>query len=211
MIQLYTFATPNGRKVSVALEELGLPYEVHVVNISRDEQFKPEFLAKNPNNKIPVIVDPDGPGAQPLTLFESGAILIYLAEKTGRLMPQAPAQRYRALQWLMFQMASVGPMFGQFNHFVRFAKEQVPYAIDRFTRESQRIIGVMETALAADEYLAGEYSIADVATYPWVQAMVDYRPELFKDAARVEQWRARIAARPAVQRGMKVPDLSKGS
>jgi len=208
MIQLYTFATPNGHKVSVALEELGLPYQVHLVDIRKNDQFKPEFLAVNPNNKIPAIVDSDGPGGAPLTLFESGAILIYLAEKTGKLLPRDPAARHHALQWLMFQMSGVGPSFGQLNHFVRYAKEKVPYAIDRFTQESKRLIGVMEKALAHSDYFAGEYSIADIALFTWVQSSSHFAPDLFVDATRLLRWRDGIAARPAVQRGLAVPDLS---
>ncbi|MDQ3265609.1 MAG: glutathione S-transferase N-terminal domain-containing protein [Myxococcota bacterium] len=209
MIQLYTFATPNGHKVSVALEELGLPYETHVVDITRNDQFTPEFLARNPNNKIPVIVDPEGPGGKPFTLFESGAILIYLAEKTGKLLPQDPADRYRAIQWLMFQMSGLGPGFGQLNHFTRYAKEKVPYAVDRFTKEAERLVAVLESALTASEYLAGEYSIADIATFTWVQSSSHYFPDLFGRSKHVLRWRDAISARPAVQRGLKVPDLSK--
>lgn len=207
MIQLYTFATPNGRKISVALEELALPYQVHVVNIGRNEQFSADFLAKNPNNKIPVIVDEEGPGGKPFTLFESGAILIYLAEKTGKLLSKDPAQRYLTLQWLMFQMGGVGPMFGQLNHFSRYAKEQIPYAIERYTAESKRLVGVLDKALAEGEFLAGEYSIADIANYPWVRTASEYYPKLFEGAKNVARWRDSIGNRPAVQRGMNVPDL----
>ncbi len=209
MIQLYTFATPNGHKVSVALEELGLPYETHVVDITQNDQFRPEFLARNPNNKIPVIVDSEGPGGKPFTLFESGAILIYLAEKTGKLLPSDPVHRYHALQWLMFQMSGLGPGFGQLGHFTRFAKEKVPYAVDRFTKEAERLVAVLEGALTDAEYLAGEYSIADIATYTWVQSSSHYFPDLFGRAKHVLRWRDAIGSRPAVQRGLKVPDLSK--
>ena len=207
MIDLYTFATPNGRKISIALEELGLPYNVKVVDIRKNEQFKPEFLAINPNNKIPAIVDSEGPGGQPLTLFESGAILIYLAEKTGRLLPVSATKRLHALQWLMFQMSGVGPTFGQLGHFTRFANVKVPYAIDRFTQESQRIIGVLEKALGAGDYLAGDYSIADIATYPWVQGVAQLSPELLFSAPHVHEWLQRVGNRPAVQRGMAVPQI----
>src|SRR5258708_21894640 len=168
MIDLYTWGTPNGRKVSIMLEETGLPYRVHKVDISKNEQFKPEFLALNPNSKIPAIVDQEGPGGKPLPLFESGAILIYLAEKTGKLLPTDPAARYTVLQWLMFQMGGVGPMFGQVHHFLRAAPEPVPYAIERYGKETRRLYGVLDVQLGKAAYLAGEYSIADIATYPWV-------------------------------------------
>ncbi len=207
MIQLFTFATPNGQKASIMLEEVGLPYEVHVVHIGKDEQFKPEFLAVNPNNKIPAIQDSDGPGGAPITLFESGAILLYLAEKTGKLLPKDGTARYHAMQWLMFQMGGVGPMFGQLNHFGRFAKEKVPYGIERYTNESKRILGVMDGQLGQREYLAGEYSVADVATFPWVASMEKYFPELLEKHANLHRWLEAIRARPAVQRGMAVPQL----
>lgn len=205
MIDLYTFTTPNGRKVSIALEELGLPYTVKVVDIMKGEQFRPEYLAINPNNKIPAIVDHEGPGGQPLTLFESGAILLYLAEKTGKLLPAEPRGRYQALQWLMFQMGGVGPMMGQMNHFARFASEKIPYAIERFTKETERLLKVLDGHLARSEYLAPEYSVADIATYPWVAGMQQYSPQLFEPVAHVRRWVERVGARPAVQRGMKVP------
>jgi len=205
MIDLYTFTTPNGRKASVALEELELPYRAHSVNIAKGEQFKPGFLAINPNNKIPAIVDSDGPAGVPITLFESGAILIYLAEKTGKLLSAEPVRRLETLQWLMFQMGGVGPMFGQLNHFGHYAKEKVPYAIDRFTQESKRLMGVMDKALAEREYFAGEYSIADIALYPWVAAMRESFGELFEGRTHVQRWAEVLAQRPGVQRGMKVP------
>ncbi|MFN7133423.1 MAG: glutathione S-transferase N-terminal domain-containing protein [Myxococcales bacterium] len=205
MIDLYTFATPNGRKISVMLEEVGLPYAVHVVDITRDEQFKPEFLKINPNNKIPAIVDHEGPGGKPLTLFESGAILFYLGEKTGKLLPASPEGRYHTLQWLMFQMGGVGPMMGQLSHFTRFAKEKIPYAIERYTKETQRLLGVMDRRLAEAPFLAGEYSIADVATYPWVAGVTTLMPELLEGREQVKRWLAEIGQRPAVQKGMQVP------
>src|SRR5574341_2434026 len=167
MIQLYTWDTPNGKKVSIMLEEIGLPYEVHPVNLRKGQQFTPEYLAINPNNKIPSIVDSDGPGGQPFTLFESGAILMYLAEKSGKLCAQEMRQRYLVIQWLMFQMGGVGPMFGQANYFFRL-EEKIPYAIERFKKEALRLYKVLNKELGQREYLAGEYSIADIATYPWV-------------------------------------------
>lgn len=206
MIDLYTFTTPNGRKVSIALEELGLPYNVHVVDITKGDQFKPEFLAINPNNKIPAIVDPQGPGAKPFSVFESGAILLYLAEKTGKLLPQDARGRTEAVQWLMFQMSGIGPMLGQLNHFKRFAKEQIPYAIDRYTQESARLLGVMDKHLAQHEFLAPTYSVADIATYPWLAGTAQFYPELLQPVPHVRRWLDTVGARPAVQRGMKVPE-----
>ncbi|HZY22769.1 MAG: glutathione S-transferase family protein [Microvirga sp.] len=204
MIELHTWSTPNGRKVSIMLEELGLPYSVHPVNIGKDEQFRPEFLAISPNNKIPAIVDPDGPGGKRFALFESGAILIYLGEKTERLIPTDPATRYAALQWLMFQMGGLGPMLGQTHHFLRAAPEPVPYAIKRYKDETRRLYGVLDKRLAEAEHLAGEYSIADVASYPWVARHEWHQIEL-GDFPNVKRWYDAIGARPAVQRGMKVP------
>ena len=204
MIELHTWSTPNGRKVSIMLEELGLPYSVHPVNIGKDEQFRPEFLAISPNNKIPAIVDPDGPGGKRFALFESGAILIYLGEKTDRFIPTDPATRYAALQWLMFQMGGLGPMLGQTHHFLRAAPEPVPYAIKRYKDETRRLYGVLDKRLAEAEHLAGEYSIADVASYPWVARHEWHQIEL-GDFPNVKRWYDAIGARPAVQRGMKVP------
>ncbi|RKQ73915.1 glutathione S-transferase family protein [Oceanibaculum indicum] len=205
MIELYTWGTPNGRKVSIMLEEVGLPYNTHSVNISKDEQFAPDFLKVSPNNKIPAIVDPDGPGGKPISLFESGAILFYLAEKTGKLLPADPAARYEAMVWLMFQMAGVGPMFGQAHHFRRFAKEQVPYAIDRYTNETHRIYGVMDKRLGEVPYLAGqEYTIADVATYPWVSRW-EWHGIDWANYPNLKRWFDDVGARPAVQKGMAVP------
>lgn len=204
MIDLYTWSTPNGRKASIMLEETGLPYTVHRVNIGQSDQFKPEFLAISPNNKIPAIVDSDGPDGKPYSLFESGAILIYLAEKTGKLMPAAPAARYRVLQWLMFQMGGVGPMFGQAHHFLRFAKEKIPYAMQRYSDETARLYRVLDKQLTDHEYLAGDYSIADIATYPWV-ARHEWQQIDLAAYPNVNRWFDAIGARPAVQRGMKVP------
>ncbi len=205
MIELYTWGTPNGRKVSIMLEEAGLPYNTHAVNISKDEQFAPDFLKISPNNKIPAIVDPDGPGGKPISLFESGAILFYLAEKTGKLLPADPAGRYETMVWLMFQKAGVGPMFGQAHHFRRFAKEQVPYAIDRYTNETHRIYGVMDKRPGEVPYLAGqEYTIADVATYPWV-ARWEWHGIDWANYPDLKRWFDNVGARPAVQKGMAVP------
>ena len=203
MIELHTWSTPNGRKVSVMLEEVGLPYSVHPVNITKDEQFRPEFLAISPNNRIPAIVDPDGPGGR-FPLFESGAILIYLGEKTGKLIPKDPAARYTALQWLMWQMGGLGPMLGQTHHFLRAAKEEVPYAINRYKTETRRLYGVLENRLGEAEYLAGEYSIADVACYPWTARHEWHQVDL-ADFPNVRRWYDAIGTRPAVERGMKVP------
>ena len=203
-IDLYTWSTPNGRKASIALEELDLAYKVHPINITKDEQFQPAFLAVSPNNKIPAIVDPEGPDGRPLSLFESGAILIYLAEKTGRLLPSAPAGRIRALEWLMWQMGGFGPMLGQAHHFRRFAPEQVPYAIERYTNETRRLYGVLDRRLGEVEYLAGDYSIADIASFPWA-ARHEWQGVDLAAFANVKRWFDAIAARPAVARGMAVP------
>ena len=204
MIDLYTWSTPNGRKVSIMLEECALPYRVHPVNIGKGEQFTPEFLALNPNNRIPAIVDSEGPDGKPLPLFESGAILIYLAEKTGKFMPRDPRTRLICLQWLMFQMGGVGPMFGQAHHFLRSAKEQVPYGIKRYTDETRRLYGVLQKRLSDAEYLADEYSIADIATFPWVARFEWHKVDLAAFPA-VKRWFDVIAARPAVAKGMAVP------
>ncbi|MDA1117499.1 MAG: glutathione S-transferase N-terminal domain-containing protein [Proteobacteria bacterium] len=204
MIDLHTWSTPNGRKVSIMLEECGLPYRVFPVNIGKGEQFRPEFLAISPNNRIPGIVDPEGPDGKPINLFESGAILIYLSEKTGKFLPQAARARYVALQWLMFQMGGVGPMFGQAHHFLRSAKEQVPYGIKRYTDETRRLYGVLDKRLQQAAFLADEYSIADIATFPWVARFEWHKVDLNEFAA-VKRWFDLIAARPAVTRGMAVP------
>ena len=204
MIDLYTWTTPNGRKVSIMLEELALVYTVHPINIGKGDQFKPEFVAINLNSKIPAIVDSDGPGGAPISMMESGAILIYLAEKTGKLVPSALPRRYVALQWLMFQMGGVGPMFGQVHHFLRAAKEPVPYAIERYTTETRRLYGVLDARLKNREYLADEYSIADIATYPWI-ARYEWHKTRLEDFPHVKRWFDAISARPAVQRGMNVP------
>jgi GST-like protein len=207
MIDFYTWSTPNGRKISIMLEECGLPYQPHAINIGQNDQFKPEFVAINPNSKIPAIVDSDGPDGKPIALMESGAILIYLAEKTGKFLPQVPRGRYDALQWLMFQMGGVGPMFGQAHHFLRAAKESVPYGIDRYVKETRRLYGVLDTHLAGHEWLAaGEYTIADMATYPWIARHEWHKVDL-NDFPGVKRWYDSISARPAVQRGMAVPKV----
>jgi len=203
MIQLYTWGTPNGKKVSIMMEEIGMPYEVHPINIGQGDQFKPEYLAINPNNKIPSIIDPDGPGGKSFTLFESGAILMYLAEKSGKLWPADMRQRYTVLQWLMFQMGGVGPMFGQANYFYRL-EEKIPFAIERFHKEALRLYAVLEKALGKSEFLAGEYSIADIATYPWVWRHEMHHVKL-EDFPKVKRWYDNISNRPAVKRGMEIP------
>jgi len=204
MIDLYTWTTPNGRKVSIMLEEVALPYRVYPVNIGKGEQFAPEYVKVNPNGKIPSIVDPEGPDGKPIAMMESGAILIYLARKTGKLFPQADRAKYEVLQWLMFQMGGVGPIFGQVHHFLRAAREQVPYAIERYTRETRRLYGVLNDRLKDREFLADGYSVADIATYPWVARYEWHKTDL-NDFPHVKRWFDAISARPAVQRGMKVP------
>jgi len=204
LIDLYTWSTPNGRKVSIMLEELALPYKAHAIDIGKGDQFTPEFVAICPNSKIPAIVDSEGPDGKPYALFESGAILLYLAEKTGRLLPAGKAERYQAIQWLMFQMGGVGPMFGQVHHFVRAAPEPVPYAIERYSKETRRLYGVLDAHLGRQEWLASEYSVADIATYPWVARHEWHKVDL-ADFPAVQRWFDRIGARPAVQQGMKVP------
>jgi len=208
MIDLYTWTTPNGRKISIMLEELGLPYRVHAINIGKDDQFKPEYIKINPNSKIPSIVDPEGPDGKPIAMMESGAILVYLADKTGKLLAKSGRARYEALQWLMFQMGGVGPMFGQTHHFLRAAKEQVPYAIERYGKETRRLYGVLSDHLKDHAYLAGEYSIADIATYPWVSRHEWHKVDL-NDFAHVKRWFDAISARPAVKKGMDVPPAAK--
>jgi len=205
MIEVWTWPTPNGHKVHITLEELGLPYKVIPVNIGKGEQFRPEFLKITPNHRIPAIVDPDGPGGKPITLFESAAIMIYLSEKTGgKLIPADPPGRYACLQWMMFQMGGVGPMFGQYNHFANYAVAKLPYAIDRYTNEVARLHRVLEKRLSQSEYLAGsEYSLADIITFPWIRNP-DRRRITLSDYPAVNRWHDIIAARPAVQRGVAV-------
>ncbi len=186
------------------LEELGLPYKVHPIDIGKGDQHKPEFVAISPNSKIPAIVDPDGPVGTPFALFESGAILLYLAEKTDRFLSHDSIVRFRTIQWLMFQMGHIGPMFGQVHHFLRAAPEPVPYAIERYSKETRRLYGVLDRHFAHNEYLSGDYSIADIATYPWT-ARHDWHKVELGDFPNVKRWYDAISARPAVQRGMKVP------
>jgi GST-like protein len=208
MIDLYTWTTPNGRKISIMLEETGLPYETIAVDLGKGQQFTPEFTAINPNQKIPAIVDRDA-AEGPLSVFESGAILFYLAEKSGRLLAPSGRARSEAMQWLMYQMSHVGPIIGQAGHFTNQAPEKIPYAIERFVDESVRILGVLNQGLAGRDFLAGDYSIADVATYPWVKAawkpFSTTMPEKVGAMSNVARWLETVGARPAVQRGMAVP------
>lgn len=211
-LQLYSFPTPNGVKVSIMLEETGLPYEAHAVNIMKDESWAPEFLALNPNGKIPAILDPNGPGGKPLALFESGAILVYLAEKTGMFLPADPAARYETLQWVFFQMAAIGPMFGQVGFFHKFAgaayEDKRPR--ERYAAESKRLLGVLERRLEGRDWIMGaDYSIADIATLGWVRNLIGFygAADLVDYAAltNVPAWLERGLARPAVQRGLEIP------
>ncbi len=211
-LQLYSLPPPNGVKVSIMLEEIGLPYEPHTINIGQNETWTPEFLSLNPNGKIPAILDPDGPGGKPLALFESGAILVYLAEKTGKLLPKDPAERYETLQWVFFQMAAIGPIFGQLGFFHKFAGREYEdkRPRDRYANESKRLLGVLETRLAGRAWLMGsEYTIADIATLGWVRNLVGFygAGELveYDKLKRVPAWLERGLARPAVQRGLDIP------
>ncbi|SPH24356.1 Disulfide-bond oxidoreductase YfcG [Defluviimonas aquaemixtae] len=209
-IQLYSLTTPNGVKVSIALEEMGLPYDAHRISFDAEEQFSPEFLSLNPNNKIPAIIDPDGPGGKPLTLFESGAILLYLAEKTGKLLPDGPS-RWEVIKWLMFQMGGVGPMFGQVGYFHRFAGKDIadPRPRQRYYDETRRLLRVLDGQLEGRDWIAGDYSIADIAICPWLRTLRDYYAAGDKvgwdDLKNVPAWLDRFLARPAVQRGLKIP------
>jgi GST-like protein len=208
-IDLYTWATPNGRKVSIMLEELGLAYDVHEVNIGKGQQHEPAFLAIAPNNRIPAIVDPDGPGGKPLNLFESGAILVYLAEKTASaLLPATGAERAVTFQWLMWQMGGIGPMIGQAHHFLFQPKEVVPYGQKRYKDETLRLYGVLDRRLAQAQYMAGDfYSIADIATFPWIARFERHQVDL-ADFPNVQRWFDNIGQRPAVAKGMAVPFLN---
>jgi GST-like protein len=202
MIDLYFWPTPNGQKVSIYLEEAGLPYNVIGVNIGKGEQFEPKFLEISPNNKIPAMVDHEGPGGEPIAVFESGAMLIYLAEKTGKFMPGGVRGRIEVIQWVMFQMGTVGPMLGQANHFRNYAPEKLQYAIDRYTNESRRIFNVMDKRLSNHDYLAGDYSIADMASWPWV--VTRKKSGELDEFANLTRWVNAIGERPAVKRGMAV-------
>ena len=204
MIDLYTWPTPNGHKVHIALEELGLDYRVQPINIGQGDQFGEAFLRISPNNKIPAIIDHDGPGGEPVSLFESGAILLYLAEKTGELMPADPRARLETLEWLMFQMVWLGPMLGQAHHFRQYAPESIDYAIDRYTNEASRLYGVLDGRLADREWLAGEmYTIADIACFPWIRPYENQGQSL-GDYPHLKRWFDAIAERPAVERGVAV-------
>lgn len=204
MIDVYSWATPNGHKIHIMLEEVGLEYKAIPIDIGAGDQFTPEFLAISPNNKIPAIVDSDGPGGKPLALFESGAILFYLAEKTGMFLPLDPVGRYTTMQWLMFQMGGVGPMLGQAHHFRIYAPEKIEYAVNRYSNEAKRLYGVMDKQLGVTRYLAGnDYSIADIATFPWTRSWKNQGIEL-DEFPNVKRWFDEIAARPAVIRGVEV-------
>ncbi len=204
MIDVYSWPTPNGHKVHILLEECGLPYRAHPINIGQGDQFKPEFLAISPNNKIPAITDPDGPGGQPISLFESGAILIYLAEKTGQFLPSEPRARCNTLQWLMFQMAGVGPMLGQAHHFRMYAPEKIAYGIERYSNEAKRLYGVMNRQVSQQAYMAGaDYTIADIAIFPWLRSAANQGID-WAEFPALKTWFDRIDARPAVQRGVAV-------
>jgi len=204
MIEVYSWATPNGHKVHIMLEECELPYRIHAVDIGAGEQFTPEFLAISPNNKIPAIVDPDGPGGKPISLFESGAILLYLAAKTGRFLPTDIAARYEVLQWLMFQMGGVGPMLGQAHHFRIYAPEKIDYAVERYSNEARRLYGVMNSRLARSKYIGGaEYGIADIAIFPWLRSWKNQGID-WNDHPHLKGWFDEIGARPAVMRGVEV-------
>lgn len=215
-LQLYSTPTPNGVKVSILLEETGLAYEPHYIDIGKNETWGPEYLALNPNGKIPAILDPDGPGGQPLGLFESGAILLYLAEKTGKFLPADPARRYECLQWVMFQMGGLGPMFGQLGYFWKFAGKDIEdkRPLERYRAESKRLLGVLETRLNGRQWIMGdEYTIADISMIGWVRNLIGFygAGELvdYDKLARVPDWLARALARPAVQRGLEVPRRAK--
>ena len=204
MIEVYSWATPNGHKVHILLEECALPYKVTAVDIGSGDQFKPEFLAISPNNKIPAIVDSDGPDGKPISLFESGAILLYLAGKTGRFLPGDTRGKYNVMQWLMFQMGSVGPMLGQVHHFRLYAPEPIPYAVDRYSNEARRLYGVIDRRLGQSRYIAAdEYTIADIAIFPWLRSWKN-QGIVLEEFPALKAWFDGIAARPAVQRGVQV-------
>ncbi len=210
MIDVYSWATPNGHKIHIMLEECALSYRAHPVNIGEGDQFKPEFLAISPNNRIPAITDSDGPDGKPISMFESGAILVYLAGKTGKFLGKTDHARYNTLQWLMWQMGGVGPMLGQTHHFRNYAPEKIEYAINRYTKETGRLYGVLDKQLGKSRYIAGaDYTIADIATWPWIRSWKNQGVEM-SDFPDVKRWFETIEARPAVQRGVKVlADLRK--
>lgn len=204
MIDVYSAATPNGHKIHIMLEECGLPYRVHHVNIGEGDQFKPEFLAISPNNKIPAIVDTDGPDDKPISLFESGAILVYLASKAGKFLGNTDREKFTTLQWLMFQMSGVGPMLGQAHHFRVYAPEKIEYAINRYTNEARRLYGVIDKQLSKHAYLAGdEYTIADIATFPWLRSWKDQGID-WAEYPHAKRWFDEISERPAVKRGVQM-------
>jgi GSH-dependent disulfide-bond oxidoreductase len=203
MIDLYGWPTPNLHKVTILLEETALPYNAIAIDIGRGDQFKPDFLKISPNNKMPAIVDSDGPDGKPLTMFESGAILMYIAEKTGKFMPKEMRGRYEVIQWLMFQMGGIGPMLGQAHHFRQYAPEKLPYAIDRYTNEAGRLYNVIDRRLAEVSYLATDYSIADMAVFPWIRPF-ERQGQKLEDYPNLKRWFDAINARPAVQRGLQV-------
>lgn len=201
MIDFYTWDTPNGHKIRIMLEECGLDYRIHPVDLGKGEQFEPDFLVISPNNKIPAIVDPEGPGGEPISVFESGAILLYLAEKTGRLVPTNERERWQLMEWLMFQMSAIGPMYGQLGHFLFFAPETVPYAVERYSDEAQRLAEVVDRRLEGREFLVDDYSIADIASFPWLIRHERLGIDL-DDLSNLRRWLDAIAARPAVRRGL---------
>jgi len=204
MIDLYTWPTPNGHKIHIMLEETGLPYRVHPIDIGKGDQFEPSYLKISPNNKMPAMVDPDGPDGQPISVFESGAMLIYLASKTGRFLPENLRDKWSTLQWLMFQMGGVGPMLGQAHHFIIYAPEKIPYAIERYGKEANRLYGVMERRLAESRFIAcDEYTIADMAIFPWLRSYRNQNVEI-DQYPHVKRWFEGIDARPAVQRALQV-------
>jgi len=209
MIDLYTAATPNGQKIHIMLEETGLPYRIHWVNINKGDQFTPAFLAISPNNKIPAIVDSDSPDGKPVSLFESGAILLYLAEKTGRFLPADPRARLDVLQWLFWQMGGFGPMLGQAHHFNRYAPDRIAYAMDRYTNEARRLYQVLDRRLDGRDYIADDYSIADMAVFPWCR-LHGRQGQRLEDFPNVKAWFDRIAARPAVAKDMAVLEDKAG-
>ena len=202
-IILYYFPTPNGKKISIMLEEVGLPYEVHSIDITKDEQFQPHFLAVAPNNRIPAIIDPEGPDGKPISIFESGAILQYLGRKTGQFYPQSERERVEVEQWLMWQMGGLGPMAGQAHHFRLFAPVKIDYGIERYTKEAARLYGVMNKRLMDRDFLAGDYSIADIAAIGWVASHEGHGQNL-DDFPHLKQWYERMLARPAVAKGLSV-------
>ena len=204
MIEIFSWPTPNGHKVHIMLEECGLPYRAHPVNIGAGDQFKPDFLKISPNNKIPAMTDPHGPEGKPISLFESGAILLYLAAKTGKFLPQSDRQKYEVLEWLMFQMGSIGPMLGQAHHFRGYAPEKLEYAINRYTNEAKRLYGVMDRQLGKNPYIAGnQYTIADIAIFPWLRSWQNQGVD-WADYPNLKAWFDKIAQRPAVERGVQV-------